>query len=105
MREKLYRSYLYDFYGDLLNDHQKDLFEVYHFQDLSLSEIAEQAGTTRQGVYDSIARTERRLLAYEEKLRLLDRYTRVQEKVKELSEAHPDLAADLQEITDILFEE
>ena len=51
-------SMLFDFYGDLLTDKQKELFDLYYNEDLSLSEIAEQAEISRQGVRDAIVRAE-----------------------------------------------
>ena len=49
---------LYDYYGDLLTDRQKECFEMRYYQDLSLGEIAEELGISRQGVHDNLARTE-----------------------------------------------
>ena len=50
-------SLLFDFYGETLTEKQRELFDLYYNEDLSLSEIAEHAGITRQGVRDSIKRT------------------------------------------------
>ena len=58
---------LFDYYGDLLTEKQKTCFDLYYNQDLSLAEIAEEAGISRQGVHDSLARAEAALLAMEEK--------------------------------------
>ena len=49
---------LYDYYGDLLTDRQKECFELRHYQDLSLGEIASELGISRQGVHDNLSRTE-----------------------------------------------
>ena len=49
---------LYDYYGDLLTDRQKECFEMRYYQDLSLGEIAEELGISRQGVHDNLSRTE-----------------------------------------------
>ena len=56
LEEIVQLSILYDFYGDLLSDHKKRIFEDYVLNDLSLSEIAEQKGISRQGVYDIVRR-------------------------------------------------
>ena len=64
---------LYDVYGALLTDRQRDLFELYYEQDLSLSEISEEAGITRQGARDAIGPAEAALRGFEEKLGLLAR--------------------------------
>ena len=59
MKNQAYRmSMLYDFYGDLLTDRQKEFFDLYYNDDLSLSEIAENYGISRQGVRDVIVRAE-----------------------------------------------
>lgn len=58
---------LFDAYGDLLTERQKDLFDQYYNQDLSLAEIAENAGVSRQSVHDTLQRTENILLNFEEK--------------------------------------
>ena len=49
---------LYDYYGDLLTDRQKECFEMRYYQDLSLGEIAAELGISRQGVHDNLSRTE-----------------------------------------------
>ena len=71
-------AYLFDFYAELLTDKQRDYLDLYYHQDLSLSEIAENEGITRQGVRDVIARAEGILRRMEEKLGLVARYGRVQ---------------------------
>ena len=57
---------LFDFYGDILTDKQKELFDLYYNDDLSLAEISEHMGITRQGVRDGIMRAEHTLRATEE---------------------------------------
>ena len=52
------RSMLLDFYGELLTDKQRECFDLHYNEDLSLSEIAEQLGISRQGVWDNIRRAE-----------------------------------------------
>lgn len=61
---------LFDYYSDYLGEKQRELFDLYYNQDLSLSEIAENAGITRQGVRDFIKRTEQQLIELEEKLQI-----------------------------------
>ena len=67
-------SLLFDFYGETLTEKQRELFDLYYNEDLSLSEIAEHAGITRQGVRDSIKRAEHALGEMEDKLGLVARY-------------------------------
>jgi predicted DNA-binding protein YlxM (UPF0122 family) len=64
---------LYDFYGGLLTDKQKNIMEFYFYDDYSLAEIAAKENTTRQAVYDLLKRVEQTLEKYEEKLKLLER--------------------------------
>lgn len=49
---------LYDYYGDLLTDRQRECFEMRYYQDLSLGEIAEELGISRQGVHENLSRAE-----------------------------------------------
>lgn len=65
---------LYDFYGELLTDRQKKIFELYHLDDLSLGEISEQMSISRQGVHDTIKRCNKQLHYYEEKLQLVAKF-------------------------------
>ena len=67
-------SLLFDFYGETLTEKQRELFDLYYNEDLSLAEIAEHAGITRQGVRDSIKRAEHVLGEMESKLGLVARY-------------------------------
>ena len=61
-----------DFYGNLLNEKRRNTLVCYYEEDLSLSEIAENEGISRQGVSDSIRRGEQQLRGFEEKLHLLE---------------------------------
>mgnify|MGYP005799351879 CR=1 FL=1 len=78
------QTLLYDFYGELLTDHQKKVYEDVVFNDLSLSEAAEEHGISRQGVHDLIRRCSRTLQNYEEKLGLVEKFLKTQEKVREI---------------------
>ncbi|OUN01564.1 MAG: hypothetical protein BAA04_06340 [Firmicutes bacterium ZCTH02-B6] len=75
---------LYDFYGQLLTEKQRSFFELYHHDDLSLGEIAEQHGVSRQAVYDILKRAERTLEELEAKLQLVARFLRERQVVEEL---------------------
>ncbi|MCF0111444.1 MAG: YlxM family DNA-binding protein [Erysipelotrichaceae bacterium] len=75
MLDKIERmNALYDFYGDLLTDKQKEVFEWYYQNDNSLAEIAEQSGSSRAAVHDVLKRTEQLLEDYEKSLHLLDNF-------------------------------
>ena len=81
MEKKVMQTYLYDFYGDLLTEHQRNVYEAFVLDDLSLSEIAEVEGISRQGVYDLVKRCDRILEGYEQKLHLLARFLKNKEKI------------------------
>ncbi len=69
-----YASMLYDFYGSLLNESQNEVMALYHEDNLSLSEIAEELGQTRQAVHYTLRKAEKALGSYEEKLGLVASY-------------------------------
>ena len=75
---------LYDFYGELLTEHQKKLYEAVIFEDLSFAEAADSFGISRQAVHDNVRRTDGLLRFYEDKLGLVGRFVRTKELVKEI---------------------
>lgn len=78
------QSLLYDFYGELLTDHQRAVYEDAVFNDMSLSEIAQERGISRQGVHDLIKRCDRLLDGYEEKLQLVSKFQKTRQMVAEI---------------------
>ena len=68
---------LYDLYGLLLTDKQKEYFEDYYFMDLSITEMAENYGISRNGIYDQLKRTVMALETYEDKLHLYTKYKKI----------------------------
>lgn len=86
MEKIVEQSLLYDFYGDLLTDHQKDLYEGYILENLSLAELAENSGISRQGVHDLIRRVEATLRGYEEKLHLVAKFLHIREEVQKIQQ-------------------
>lgn len=83
--EKIARQgLLYDFYGALLTEHQKHIYEDVVFYDLSLSEIAEEQGISRQGVHDLVKRCNKILEDYEDKLHLVEKFDRTKRLAKEI---------------------
>ncbi len=80
-------SLLYDFYGELLTEKQRETVELYYNEDLSLAEIAAHSGITRQGVRDSIKRAEYQLLEYEQLLGLAERFSEIRKTLTEITEA------------------
>ena len=90
--EKIFQQVLlYDFYGELLTEHQRNVYEDAVYNDMSLSEIAEEYGISRQGVHDLIKRCDKILLGYEEKLHLVEKFTGAKEKIAQLVELTKDL--------------
>ena len=77
-------SFLLDFYGDVLTERQREVMEQYYNDDLSLAEIADNFGITRQGVRDSIKRGEGIILDLEQKVGFAARYRAVQQGVAQL---------------------
>lgn len=75
---------LFDFYGELLTEHQRKVYEDVVYQDMSLGEIAEELGISRQGVHDLIRRCDRILQGYESKLHLVERFARAKETVRKI---------------------
>ena len=86
MAKNLEVSYLLDFYGELLTQKQHDFLVYYYDEDLSLSEIAENEGITRQGVRDAIKRAEAQLLTMEQKLGLAARFEELRRGLDEINE-------------------
>ena len=84
MEEKVEQAYLYDFYGELLNEHQRRIYEDFAFNDLSLGEIAACEGISRQGVHDLIRRCNKLLEGYEEKLHLVKKFLDTKKNVERI---------------------
>ncbi len=93
LKEVVELSILYDFYGELLGEHKKQIFEDYVLNDLSLGEIAEEAGISRQGVYDIIKRCTKKLKEYEEKLMLVQKFHITKAKVNQIKELSEEMLA------------
>ena len=84
MEKILRQSLLFDFYGELLTEHQKSIYSDYLLNDIGLSEIALERGISRQGVHDLVKRCESILENYESKLGLLDKFLETKSKVEEI---------------------
>lgn len=78
-------SMLYDFYGILLPHKQREIFSMYYHDNLSLGEIAEEYGLTRQGIHETIKRGENKLTDFESKLGLIEKYRREEGIVRKLT--------------------
>ena len=87
MKNQTYRmTMLFDFYGELLTERQKEFFDLYYNEDLSLAEIAENYGITRQGVRDVIVRAEAYLTEIEDKTGLIRRFHTMQGQLREVAD-------------------
>ncbi len=91
MDEIAYQGLLFDFYGALLTSHQRQIYEDAVFNDMSLSEIADLYGISRQGVHDLLKRCDKILETYEEKLHLVERFSRIRKKMGEIDTSLDEL--------------
>ncbi|MFR4334537.1 MAG: YlxM family DNA-binding protein [Lawsonibacter sp.] len=88
MKSQAYRmAMLFDFYGDVLTPRQKEFYDLYYNEDLSLAEIAENNGITRQGVRDVIVRAEAILTDLEDKTGLIKRFHAMRKQLQEVAAA------------------
>lgn len=96
-------SLLYDFYGGLLKEHKRAIFEDYVLNDYSLSEIAAQQGMSRQGVHDIVKRCSRELEHYEATLHLIDKFRQTKEYVNQIHQISMDVrkTGNVEEIAEI----
>lgn len=104
MVDKIARaSLLYDFYGALLTEKQRSVMALYHEENLSLQEIAEEYNISRQAVHDTLKKAEQALEGYEEKLGLIEKLNKAEEAVKDIDliisevEKHPASEGNIKE--------
>ena len=89
--DKIYeQTMLFDFYGELLTEHQRRIYEDVVYNDMSLGEIAEEQGISRQGVHDLVKRCDKILQGYENKLHLVERFARAKETVSRIEQLTVD---------------
>ena len=81
MEKFVRQSLLYDFYGELLTQTQKSIYEDVVMNDLSYSELAREYGISRQGVFDMMKRCDKKLEDFEKKLKLVEKFENAREKV------------------------
>ncbi len=85
MQKIVEQGLLYDFYGELLTEHQKEIYEAAVYDDMSLTEIADENGISKQGVHDLIKRCTNTLQDYEDKLHMIRRFEAIKSQALELS--------------------
>ena len=101
-------AYLLDFYGDVLPERKRTVMEYYYQDDLSLAEIAEEIGISRQGVRDMIKKSEEELFFYEEKLHLAERFSRAKQCADRAlalcreQQVSPELTDSIKELADCI---
>jgi predicted DNA-binding protein YlxM (UPF0122 family) len=88
------QTLLYDFYGELLTEHQRRIYEEVVCDDFSISEIARDEGISRQGVHDLIKRCNKILDDYESRLHLVERFLKIREYIKQIDTLTKDDAED-----------
>lgn len=85
MEKIVEQGLLYDFYGELLTKHQRQIYEGIVYDNLSLGELAQEEGISRQAVHDIVKRCDKTLQGYEEKLRLIAKFESIKAKVSDIN--------------------
>ena len=86
MDKRDYIILLYDYYVELFNDKQREYFEYYYFNNLSLGEISDNIGISRNAIYKVVKNVEDKLLFYEDKLKLYSKSKLIKEIIKDLDD-------------------
>ncbi|MGI6701459.1 MAG: sigma factor-like helix-turn-helix DNA-binding protein [Christensenellales bacterium] len=102
IEDKVLISQLIDYYGKLLPDSQRNILKLRFNEDLTLNEIAEIEGITRQGVRDSLIRGVKQLYEYEERLKIKDKFNRIRYHINELKRSYDGINDELQKIIGVL---
>ena len=106
MEQKLEQAYLYDFYGELLKERQRRIYEDVIFHDLSLGEIAKEEGISRQGVHDLVRRCTKRLHLIEKFLHTKERVAKIHALTKAFRDSHDEAVLDqIERISNEILEE
>ncbi len=113
MEEFVEQALLFDFYGELLTEHQKRVLEDMVVNDLSISEIADEQGISRQAVHDIVKRSRKSLEEYEDKLHLVEKFLYIKQRIGEINQlvTHYDssqkteLMEQVKNLTDRILEE
>ncbi len=111
MEKIVEQGLLYDFYGELLTEHQRNIYEAVVYDDMSLSEIADENGISKQGVHDLVKRCTRTLMEYENKLHMIRRFEAIRSQALELKKTtsseleKENLVSQINAISDRILEE
>ena len=103
MEKIVEQGLLYDFYGDLLTEHQRAVYEDAVYNDMSLSELADAYEVSRQGIHDLLKRCDKILLGYEDKLHLVEKFTKIKGLLHDMKET--EQLAEIHRIADEILEE
>ncbi len=102
MEKIVEQGLLYDFYGELLTEHQRNIYEDAVYNDLSLVEIAEEYSISKQGVHDLLRRCTKSLEGYEEKLHMIERTDRIRKQLQFLKDASDSSDIDEKSLKEII---
>ena len=106
MEKFVEQTLLFDFYGELLTDRQRQVYTSVILEDYSLSEVAEDLGISRQGVHDMIRRCNHTLEEYEKKLHLVEKFLNIRSQVKKIHKLAGEYhAEDIAAISNVILEE
>ena len=110
MEDKIKSGFLYDFYGELLTEHQRSVYEMSINDDLSLSEIADTLSVSRQAVHDILKRCDKLLQDYESRLHLVEKFMNIREdvvRINDLTSGNADAAtlAEISRLSQLILEE
>ena len=106
MEKFVEQTLLYDFYGELLTERQRQVYTSVILEDYSLSEVAEDLGISRQGVHDMIRRCNHTLEEYEKKLHLVEKFLNIRSQVKKIHKLAGEYhAEDIAAISNVILEE
>jgi predicted DNA-binding protein YlxM (UPF0122 family) len=110
MEDKIKSGYLYDFYGELLTEHQRSVYEMSINDDLSLAEIADSLSISRQAVHDILKRCDKLLQDYESRLHLVEKFMNIRGdviRINELTEGNPSEAtlSEISRLSQLILEE
>ena len=103
MEKIVEQGLLYDFYGDLLTEHQRAVYEDAVYNDMSLSELADAYEVSRQGIHDLLKRCDKILLGYEDKLHLVEKFTKIKGLLHDMKD--PEQLSEIHRIADEILEE
>lgn len=103
MEKIVEQGWLFDFYGALLNDHQRQIYEEYAYDNLSLSEIAADHNISRQAAHDLIKRCDKMLSEYENKLHLVEKFISIRDEVTKIEQLSDSI--EIKELTHKILEQ